>query len=522
MVGFILLVMSGQRLSGMNNDASKSFYAAEAGMEKLTADLGTLLGSNYAPSSAQVTALQTTPPNLAAQGIAFADSQGNADYKINFTSVGGFPASSFGQISSGSSPYQGMTALATPYVLEVNARTGSGAEVKLTRTIQTVGIPLFQFGIFSDTDLSYFPGPDFKFGGRVHTDGDLYLASGGPAGAGPTNVGSAQLWLSSNVTVVGSVYRDWFNQHPINAGSEHPGSVEITNGAGSYRALAFGESSKNLLTTAPNAGWPTIVNQYNGYLRTGVRKLNLGITVLGVGVVQPIDIIRRPQQGEDVTNAAMLNERYYAEASFRVLLSDNPQDITSLPCIDATKQPFDLSVLAAPLATINANPLATALVAAMGAKGTPLVPLAASGGGAAYNAGNGYWLPAGYPIIKGFIKIEIQPYSGGGGCGTWKDITQEVLSLGYAGRNLYPVNGVLPPTLPAPGENSSKAWQRRRPARNRTRTRLSGWSAFEITLRTRQPRQGAAQHCRPAEWCPHYQPTSGRIQSSTPARDGSG
>ena len=46
--------------------------------------------------------------------------------------------------------------------------------------IQTLGIPLFQFGIFSDTDLSFFPGPDFKFGGRVHTNGDLYLASGGP------------------------------------------------------------------------------------------------------------------------------------------------------------------------------------------------------------------------------------------------------------------------------------------------------------------------------------------------------
>ena len=247
----------------MNNDASKAFYAAEAGMEKLTADLGNLFSANYAPSTAAVLALQGAPPNLAAQGVAFVDQSGNPDYKINFTNVGGFPQSAFGQVTSGSSPYQGMTALSTPYTLEVNARTGSGAEVKLTRTIQTIGIPLFQFGIFSDTDLSFFPGPDFKFGGRVHTNGDLYLASGGPAGATPADLGLNQLWLASNVTVVGNVYRDWLeNRHPLNAGSEHPGSVEITNGAGSYQSLNFGQSSRNLLTTVPNPLWPGIVNSH--------------------------------------------------------------------------------------------------------------------------------------------------------------------------------------------------------------------------------------------------------------------
>ena len=454
MVGFILLVMSGQRLSGMNNEASKAFYGAEAGMEKLTADLGNLFNANYAPSAALVTAITNAPPPLGAQGISFVDQSGNPAYQINFTQLNGFPVSTFGQVTSGSSPYQGMTALATPYNLVVTARTATGAEVKLTRTIQTIGIPLFQFGIFSDTDLSFFPGPDFKFGGRVHTNGDLYVASGGPANATPANINSQQLWLASNVTVVGSVYRDYLsNQHPISTGSEHPGSVEITNGAGSYQALQFGQSSKDLLTGTNNAAWPGIVNSYNGYLRTGVNRLNLGITVLGNGVTQPIDLIRRPIQGENVSNAPVLNQRYYSEASLRVLLSDNPADIQALPCVDLTKPPFDLSELAAPIATINANPTGDpalpALVAAMAANNTPLVPLAASGGGAAYSPADGYWLPAGYPIIKGFIKIEIQPFSTGGGCGTWKDVTKEVLALGYAGRNLNPVTGVVPPNLPA-------------------------------------------------------------------------
>ncbi len=63
------------------------------------------------------------------------------------------------QIQSGA--YQGMSALATQYTLTVTARTVNNNEAKLQRTTQTVGIPMFQFGIFSSTDLSFFPGPLF-------------------------------------------------------------------------------------------------------------------------------------------------------------------------------------------------------------------------------------------------------------------------------------------------------------------------------------------------------------------------
>src|SRR2546430_14298338 len=60
-VGFMLLVTEGQRLSGMNNEQSRAFYGAESGMEKLTADLGSLFGTTYAPSGAQVDVLERRP-----------------------------------------------------------------------------------------------------------------------------------------------------------------------------------------------------------------------------------------------------------------------------------------------------------------------------------------------------------------------------------------------------------------------------------------------------------------------------
>ncbi len=63
--------------------------------------------------------------------------------------------------------------MATEYTLLVNSRTATGKEVTLRRTTQTVGIPMFQFGVFCDMDCSFFAGPNFNFGGRMHTNGNL-------------------------------------------------------------------------------------------------------------------------------------------------------------------------------------------------------------------------------------------------------------------------------------------------------------------------------------------------------------
>ncbi|HEY6444452.1 MAG TPA: pilus assembly PilX N-terminal domain-containing protein, partial [Candidatus Acidoferrales bacterium] len=40
-VGMCWMVMTDQRLGGNNHDREAAFYGAEAGMEKLTADVGT-------------------------------------------------------------------------------------------------------------------------------------------------------------------------------------------------------------------------------------------------------------------------------------------------------------------------------------------------------------------------------------------------------------------------------------------------------------------------------------------------
>ena len=76
LVGFSVLLVSDQQLAGANNDQVKAFYAAEAGMEQMTANLGNLFSQTYSPSIAQITALQTTPPSF--PGIVYQTGDGSA------------------------------------------------------------------------------------------------------------------------------------------------------------------------------------------------------------------------------------------------------------------------------------------------------------------------------------------------------------------------------------------------------------------------------------------------------------
>src|SRR4029077_1633050 len=461
LVGFTVLLYTDIQLSGASNDQVRAFSGEEAGMDQMTANLGNLFSQNYSPSIGQIDAISNTPPVL--QGIQYLKGDGSSGYSIKPQAydANGNPAPTISTIKSGA--YQGMTAMATEYTLLVNARTLAGKEVTLRRTTQTVGIPMFQFGIFSDTDLSFFPGPVFNFGGRTHTNGNLFLASGNA------------VTLADKVDAYKDVVRtNLSNGFPTAAA--YPGTVNITTspGSGNFRALQTNEGSLvGTLGSGANPSWGNISlgsTNYAGNLTngkgsafpnasTGAKQLNLGIVTIGNGTTQEIDIIRRPNAGE---SAKITAERYFAQASLKILLSDDPQDIMNLPCIDSATQPFDLSKLAqpvnlwpaaAPYSTLKAN------MTAAGANYVPL-PLAASGAmqgttnGSNYSSADGYWLPnpgpgLAYPIVKGFLKIEAQTLYGNP-CGNWRDVTVEILSLGYVGKNINPLAGLVAANYGAP------------------------------------------------------------------------
>jgi hypothetical protein len=199
MLGFAATIISDQRASSADRDQTQAYAVAHAGLEKLTSDLADLFRTDFAPSGAQVNALTAAAPNL--PGFEFKAPGGGSGYTITFNpDPGGNPSPvDPNGTSIPSGPFQGFRGIITPYDITVTARSRHdlGAEVRLRRTLQTVAIPVFQFGMFSENALSFFAGPDFSFGGRVHTNADLFLAEGD----------GNELTLSERVTAVGDVVR---------------------------------------------------------------------------------------------------------------------------------------------------------------------------------------------------------------------------------------------------------------------------------------------------------------------------
>ena len=373
LVGFTTVVMSDQRYRFIDRDRNQAFYAASAGVEKLTADLGNLFLSNVAPSTAQVTALTAAGKMPAITGITFAAAQapqplpaslltpyhclkdpitgenkvatpvGTIGYVITFCQgqLSGNPTTSDNPlVITGTGAYAGMTALQTPYQIDVTAKTSTGGEVHLVRTMEAVAIPVFQFIMFSDPDLSVFPGPNFQIGGRVHTNGNLWLA----AGNGST------LTTTGKWTAAKDIIRQFLSNGAPIASNNSTGTVSMATSAaaplGNRNLLATEGSVVGLPGSAPYANWQTVSlgatpGNYNGYLLngplgsnppgTGAKQLSLPLTAPGIGGTN-IDIIRRPPVGENVLSD-LYNERLINKASLRILLSDTAADITNMPGI---------------------------------------------------------------------------------------------------------------------------------------------------------------------------------------------
>jgi hypothetical protein len=409
MVGFVAAVIADQRASGLDRDQTQAYAAAHAGLEQLTADLSGLFATQFSPTAAQIAALTATPPNL--PNFTFVEPGGGSGYRIEFTpDANGNPAPEDpAGTSIAAGPFQGLRGVITPYAITLTARTRGGAEVRMRRTLQTVAMPVFQFGIFSESDLGFQATEDFEFGGRVHTNGTLYLAEGGS--------NSNRLRLPDRVTAVNEVIRTHL-MNGYDGSSDYKSNVSvIKNAPNNYRNLASDEGSlvTNDFGVLNEPRWTSLsVGTYASNIRngrTGARSLLLPLASQNAA---PIDLIRRPASAnEDTSNTVVFNQRLFAQASIRILLSDTAAGITSLPTVSAQAPvPLDGSAIAGYL------------------PGPTVAPLARSGGSSPYASA------AATPLIGGYLKIEQRTSTG------WQDITVQVLNFGIAGRNLSTGTGV--------------------------------------------------------------------------------
>jgi len=400
-LGFYFVVTGEQKIAASDRDNAVAFYGGEAALEKMSSDLAAFFVTHTAPTPSQIDALAGTANQPTIPGVTFPTAGG---YTILYqTATGGTTLASTVKTIGGSGPFAGLQGLVTPFTLQVIADGPNGTEVKLTRDVQEVAVPVFQFGIFSENDLSFFAGPDFNFGGRVHTNANLFVAEG----SGNT------LTLGDRVTAYQDVIRTQLSNTWATS-SNYTGTVNVLRTPGNFRALASNEGSVvGGPGSAPYSGWNTLsLSTYNGNIRTratGAKQLNLALALAGA---TPIEILRRPPVGEDPTTT-IGSSRFFNQASMRIILSDTAAAITGLPGV-TTNAPLPLD------ASVNTGSPATRPTDSCHP------PVALSPG---WTADNDFMSPANTTLLGGYIKIEIQLNATPG---TWQDVTQEILSLGIS------------------------------------------------------------------------------------------
>ncbi|MGC2196141.1 MAG: PilX N-terminal domain-containing pilus assembly protein, partial [Terriglobales bacterium] len=424
-VSLMYLVNGESHMGGSDMNYNLTYYAAESGMEQLTASLAALYSSAQSPTPASISALAATTPTTLGNGINFNESITWANDPAN----PGNPLTSWNTISSGAN--QGLVAEIVPLTLTVNAYQGPlntttpNAATNITRNVEVALIPVFQFGIFADGDISYFAGPTFQFKGRVHTNGSLYLASG------------SSLTFFSKVTAFNQIIRDRLeNNHLTSSGYTSP--VYIPNASGgcdsgapatnclSYTVGQASWSGGIPPAGAENATWiTTSTSTYKGFVansKTGVNKLTLPF--VGPNVL-PIEIIRKPLPNE-LAGSAVSSSRLFNKAQIRVLLADTQNDLHPGQAGDANDVFLNGQ-------TIAVNP-----------GGATALAMAKVGGDAAWTASpwvNGAATAVNpWPLVNGWLRVEYKNT-----LGNWVGVTNEWLGLGFA-------RGIAVPT--APGNNA--------------------------------------------------------------------
>src|SRR5271170_1169806 len=212
-IGLLMMVNTEGKVGGQDTQNNLAFHAAEGGIEHMTSDLANMFQNIESPTAAQIEALSANAPtstNLMSYPVYTL---------IPATNPNGSLVTNWGQIASGT--YEGLYAQLLPVNLQVTATTslfGAGTvgdEVNMSRTIEVALIPVFQFGVFSESDLSFFAGVPLTFVGRTHTNGDLYL----DAGTGATTT------FEDKVTAWGNVIRTQLANGDTSAGTNHLGTV---------------------------------------------------------------------------------------------------------------------------------------------------------------------------------------------------------------------------------------------------------------------------------------------------------
>lgn len=445
----VLAVVSREsKIAGSDLRRTQTFYAAAAGIEKMTTDFNALFQVTSRPKASQLTAIENAwPQELRAEGYTFRQLIGLDDTALDsMRATQGIKDDAYPRVTIPGGPFNGLSASVAPYILSSEATAADGTQVALTRQMNNYLIPIFQFGMFSNDDIELHPGPAFSFNGRVHANGNIYVNGNVSFLSKITTANELVYDVLRNgaargataVTVqVGAV------KVPLTMGSMFggPNIVGTTSGErGFFPGSPNGNINGSWDSTSIGPATAGVANQFGGQVQTrttGGTALVLPMQLTGTSTREIIK--RRTPSDPQVVR----DSRYHSKAQIRILIDDEnaTNDTSGIP-----------AGLGEPLSGFNPLPLPNAPAAAGGgralwrikddgtyqdtaatcalqqqggAPGQALTVRGVRGSSVATNlVGTNTTIPAGAGI-SGRILIQIIDDSGNA-----IDVTRQILSMG--------------------------------------------------------------------------------------------
>lgn len=327
--------------TGNETAEGKTFYAAQGSLEMMTRNFNKKFEVNLKPGTADFDDVRNAPvPGLST----------SAGGRYSFVQEVLQTSNNVPVVLSGG-PFSGLYAKRDNWRLRTTATEDDGVQVQLTRNILNNLVPIFQFGIFYDDDLEFHPGPRFDFGGRVHSNGSLFLQA------------DTGLYFQSKVTAANFIYTDtskngspWTNWNDNVFVKNASGTyVKVANNMGSVLAAPV-NGAPVVSSPAPtiplpvaynSTTWPTNKALFDGNLQANVKELSLPIKLNSDNNLQPLDLVEVIKRGKSVgdlwnagggtvgnpniiavttaktDDAITAAERYFNKTGFRVALADS-------------------------------------------------------------------------------------------------------------------------------------------------------------------------------------------------------
>ena len=334
----------------VGNDAAeqRDFYAAQASLETMTRNFNKIYDLKLTPTASDIAAVQAAIP------------PGFTNYDFSKQTVTQTSASASVVLTGG--PFVGLNSLQDRWTMQTTVTNLTlGTSEQLTRTFLNNRIPIFQFGMFYNHDLEIAPGATFNFGGRVHTNANLYMRGGGT------------VQFSSKVTAAGEIVVDVARNGTANiasptaqqAAAGFGQNLYIKDNNGVFQQLKIGTSSVTNGPSVPgdtspsveppnapasptgsfNSLWQSSYSDHRGDVKlindifTGnliARTTPLQLPIKLGGATDNIEIIKRGQQPGDYANATMgiaadnqvvTVSRYSNHPGIRVTLTDSQNEL---------------------------------------------------------------------------------------------------------------------------------------------------------------------------------------------------